>query len=428
MIRIPPLLEKFITIFSLIFYTRLFSFESLFVHSEGELAVSSPDYTPLDPLLSLMQHGIAFVVLVLMALRWQHTIGFFRRNPFLWLLIILVLISANWSNFPEITQRRSFAFLETCLFALYFASRYAIKEQLRLTAYALGITAIISFFFSLAFPSSALESGVHAGSWRGPFLHKNLFARLMTLICLVNLLVTPVNRREGYLFLAFCCLSFGMIGLSTSKSALFIGIILFLLMQIYQTISWQDYIRIPLWLTGLLLAGSLFLWIGMNLEDIITASGRDLTLSGRTIIWSAVLDKIQERPWLGYGYVGFWYGLKGPSSYVQKAYGTTYIPPHSHNGFLELAIAFGLVGTILFIMSFLLVIRRTIISAIYQSHHEGLWPLMYLSFLILYNQTESTLLEHNSIFWLLYMSLALSPFLPQHNAQLNYEQNSVFSQ
>ncbi len=53
MIRIPPLLEKFITIFSLIFYTRLFSFESLFVHSEGELAVSSPDYTPLDPLLSL---------------------------------------------------------------------------------------------------------------------------------------------------------------------------------------------------------------------------------------------------------------------------------------------------------------------------------------------------------------------------------------
>ena len=169
MIRIPPLLEKFMTIFSLIFYTRLFSFESLFVHSEGELAVSSPDYTPLDPLLSLMQHGIAFVVLVLMALRWQHTIGFFRRNPFLWLLIILVLISANWSNFPEITQRRSFAFLETCLFALYFASRYAIKEQLRLTAYALGITAIISFFFSLAFPSSALESGVHAGSWRGPF-------------------------------------------------------------------------------------------------------------------------------------------------------------------------------------------------------------------------------------------------------------------
>jgi O-antigen ligase len=341
MIKIPPFLEKTFSIFTLMFYTKIFALESLFIDSEGELGASSLDYTPLNPLLSLLQHSLALFVILLMVWRWTKTLKSLQKNPFLWLLIILVLISASWSEFPQITQRRSLAFLETCLFAFYFASRYSIQEQLRLTAYALGITASLSFLFGLALPSRALESGIHSGAWRGPFLHKNLFARLMTLSCLVNLLAQPINYLETYIFRLFACISVTLILLSTSKTGLFIVLALLCLIQIYRTLAWPEKWKIPLWLVLVLGGMSLLLYLGFNWESLIIASGLDITLSGRTIIWSAVLDKIQERPWLGYGYLGFWYGLKSPSAYVQKSFGTTYVPPHSHNGFLELAIALG---------------------------------------------------------------------------------------
>jgi exopolysaccharide production protein ExoQ len=411
MIKIPFFLEKIFTIFMLLFYTRILAIESVFISSEGETGLILPSSTPLDPILSLVQHGSALLILVLLKLHWNDTIKVFRLNPFIWLLTVMVLFSASWSDFPELTQRRSLALLETSLFSIYFASRYSIKEQIRLVTYVLGITAILSFLFTLALPSRALEQGVHIGAWRGPFSHKNQFARLMTLSCMASLLVTPVDRKERYLLLLFLGLSFILILLSTSKTALFVGLILFLIFQVYKIFRWKGLAKISFLLIILLVGGVILMWLTMNIESIITVSGRDLTLSGRTKIWPPILDKVQDRPWLGYGYLGFWHGLAGASAYVKKAYGTTYVPPHSHNGFLELLLAFGIVGAVLFTLSFVLVARRALLAANRTQLKEGLWPLMYLSFLILYNQTEATLVAHNSIYWVLYVSLALSPFI-----------------
>ena len=73
---------------------------------------------------------------------------------------------------------------------------------------------------------------------------------------------------------------------------------------------------------------------------------RNQDLTGRTEIWSMVMDAILEHPWLGYGYHAFWRGADGPSVDVRLS---GWIPPHAHNGFLDLALDFGIAGPLLFV-------------------------------------------------------------------------------
>ena len=396
--------EQGFTIFAFLFFSRVLELESLFKASEGEGVVASGS-TPLTSIASLLQHGIFLVSLVLIVVHWKWAFKAVLRNKFILILILLVLASFQWSSAPSRTYSRSLAFLETCTFGVYLASKYTLKEQLRLLFYALGTIGVFSLIFSLALPSRALEMGVHAGAWRGPFIQKNLFARMMVFGSAICLCLSHNSRRERYIIWSVFSLLFGLVVMSTSRTALGLALLFVVLRHFYQIFRWQDTVVIPILLTVCLGIGSI-----LTTAIDLFASGT-ISLSGRLTIWSALLDKIQMRPWLGYGYVGFWDGIYGESAYVGKVYGTTYIPPHSHNGFLELIIALGVVGATLFGLSFISIARRAIISARLTSSSEGLWPLIYLSFIVFYNQTESTLLEHNSIFWVTYVSLALSQFI-----------------
>ena len=411
-------IETKFTIVALVFFTDALSFSSLFNNSEGELTSAVITYSPLTPILSPLQHVIFLIAGFLIVARWRTTLRTLLRNKYLWLFITLILISSLWSAFPAFTQRRSLALLETIIFGIYLASRYTLKEQLRLTGLAIGIVAIMSLLFTLALPGRGIETGIHAGAWRGIFFHKNLFARLMVLGFLIFWFMKPQTRKGKYLVRAALVLSIGLIILSTSKTALAIVLVLMLTGHIFQIVfRWRPMVAIPMLATAILIValGTVFLWI--NVETILQALGRDLTLSGRTVVWSALWDKIQERPWLGYGYMGFWHGTEGESAYVGKFIGNNYLPPHAHNGFLELMLAFGAVGTFLFILSCLSLLRRAIIAGYHRKNPEGLWSVHYLFFLFVYNFTESTLVQHNSIFWVLYLALALSELTPYSAVQ-----------
>ena len=88
--------------------------------------------------------------------------------------------------------------------------------------------------------------------------------------------------------------------------------------------------------------------------------GRDATLSGRTGLWDAVLAAISMKPLLGYGYESFWNGLAGPSASVVAA--VHWIPPHAHNGFLDLWLDLGALGLLIFGIGFVLRFRTAIVE------------------------------------------------------------------
>ena len=202
-------------------------------------------------------------------------------------------------------------------------------------------------------------------------------------------------------------------------------ILLILLSLAYRLFHLKDILAIPSILTLILVTSGTAITILNNTDRILASVGKDITLSGRTIIWTGLMEQIKLRPWFGYGYLGFWGNLSS-KSFISKVFGTTYSPPHSHNGYLELVTSFGFIGAILFVITLVAIIRRAIILMYWEKTREGLWPLLFLSFLILYNFTEPTLIEHNSIFWIVYLALVISRFinLEQKTQLYNYQNNN----
>ena len=158
------------------------------------------------------------------------------------------------------------------------------------------------------------------------------------------------------------------------------------------------------------MSGITAFWLISNAESGLSFLGRDTTLTGRTELWPAVLDMIRQRPWLGYGYGGFWLGWEGESAHVWLwNYYELYLKPvHAHNGLLDLWLNLGLLGMAIFIPQFLLTLLRAVKRVRLTKTAEGLWPLGFLTLMLTYNITESSLLTHNNVFWLLYVTIALS--------------------
>ena len=83
------------------------------------------------------------------------------------------------------------------------------------------------------------------------------------------------------------------------------------------------------------------------------ASGQGATLTGRTLLWSAVLPAIWQRPILGHGYLA--------STFVQfQVNAVSWSAPHLHNGFVEVLYNNGLIGFIPILIINFVIVRNLI--------------------------------------------------------------------
>ncbi|MBA3923884.1 MAG: O-antigen ligase family protein, partial [Nostocaceae cyanobacterium] len=87
-------------------------------------------------------------------------------------------------------------------------------------------------------------------------------------------------------------------------------------------------------------------------------NGRDPTLTGRTEIWGVALSRLHEHLLLGFGRGAFWAPGSKNALEAGLAVSLNFIPPHVHNGFLDLALDIGLIGFVCFAISFVLVFWR----------------------------------------------------------------------
>lgn len=397
--------EKRFSVLALLVFSGLLNFASLNNASEGTSGYGVYVSSMFDRMVSLLQLGIYAGTIFLIIARFKSVVRPALRDVFLWGLVATIVISFFWSDFPSISRKAGTNVLQTTLFGLYLASRYTLKEQVRIIAWALGIGAVITVMYTLAFRGGGIESGTHAGAWRGPLLHKNLLSRLMLLPALSTLLVALSVRRYRYLVWAVCGICVGVIVLTTSKTALIIFLTLIVLLPFYRALRWSDNLAIPFFITLILIGGSLATWGVASWDNLLFSLGKDPTLSGRTEIWDAVIHKIWERPWFGYGYQGFWLE-GGESEFVWRA--IRYKVYHAHNGFLNLTVDLGFVGLFFFSFSILFTYFRAIKWVRSTKEPEDLWPIAYVTFLLMYNYTESTIVEPHSLFWILYVSATLS--------------------
>lgn len=155
---------------------------------------------------------------------------------------------------------------------------------------------------------------------------------------------------------------------------------------------------------------SLRVWLTANADALLGAMGKDASLTGRADLWPLVWDAIWRRPWLGYGFSGYWLGLKGESASLLYAVGWN--APNAHSGILDLLLDVGFVGLSIYAIGFLTTVLKGLVWVRLSKASEGLWPVVYLTYIVLANLAESTLLIQNNIFWVLYVAVAFSVLLP----------------
>ena len=414
----------------------VFVFLSLFIFSGGILVLivtrgaSEGDGSDLGSYNYLIINALKLIIycttFLLLVLRWKKVLAVVSKDRYITIYLAVFLLSCLWSQFPNETIEHSILGIGATSFGLYLATRYTLKEQLRLLFWWFVAVLILSIIFAVALPSYGLEQGIHAGALRGIFNHKNGFGQRMvmgTIIFLINALDKDKNSHGWFSW--FCVVSsIVLIILCQSGNALVSLTLVLVLLFIYRMLRSRYEIMISAFLTFAIIGLMGITWFTSNEKVVFAAIGRDATLTGRTEIWQYVWDMIQQRPWLGYGYKGFWHYLDGPSAYVNLAfgpYGGGGGVPHSHNGFLEILLAAGILGLSVFLIGFIVNIFKAVALIRANREMKAFWPLLFMTYIMIANLAETSFGSLDNIFWILYSATIFSLLTPQFRGTNKYD-------
>ena len=400
--------EEIFVVISLILYTS--GVVLLLITGGGGQGLNDDEelVKPIDYSLQQIIFFVNYLIsLLLLTIRWKKAIFTLSKDWTIWVLMIIALISFFWSSTPKLTSARSIALVGNCAFGLYIASRYSMRSQLRLLGWCFGIIIVMSFLFAIISPTyGTMSAGIHAGSWRGVFVHKNVLGKLMGLSGIIFVLLALDAKEKSWIPWTGLGLSFCLLVLSKSSSSMVNFLTVIVLIPIYYTFRWRYQLMIPAVIAIITFGGYLSFWLNQNAEILLGSIGKDPTLTGRTDMWPYIMEMIWKQPWLGYGYNGFWNDWDSPGAYVW--YAVKWLPPNAHNGFLDLWLDFGLVGVIVFGIGFWKTLQRGIHWLRIDKNWISFWPIAYLTYLVLGNSTESSLAIRNDIFWLLYITTSFS--------------------
>jgi exopolysaccharide production protein ExoQ len=400
--------EEVFTVISLILYT---SGVILLILTGGGGQGLNDDEELIKPIDFSLQQTIFFVnyaiSAVLLLFRWKKAAFTLSKDWTIWLLMLMAVVSVFWSSMPKLTSPRSVALVGNFVFALYLSSRYSLKQQLKLLGWCFALIIGMSFLFAILNPAyGTMQIGIHAGSWRGVFVHKNVLGKQMAISGIIFMLIAMDAKEKRWIPWTGLCLSFCLLVLSRSSSSMANFLIVIALIPVYNISLWRYHWLVPGIIAVATLGGGLSFWLNQNAEILLGSVGKDPTLTGRTEMWPHILDMIWKQPWLGYGYSGFWDNWDSPAAYVW--YAVKWLPPNSHNGFLDLLLELGFVGLLIFGIGFCQTIWRSLTWLRTERSWSSFWPILYLSYMILSNLGESALLSRNDIFWVLYVSILFS--------------------
>lgn len=332
------------------------------------------------------------------------------RQPLLILILWVVAASTLWSIDPGMTLRRVVALVFTTLAGVILAARWRWAGIAEIMATAIAITAVGSLIAGAAVPSFGRMQTLFPGAWRGLWVEKNDLGNMMTIgfmACAAAALLAP-RRAKLWLPAAGLCLL--LVLLSQSKTSLvscLLGACGLALVWVMRRGPAGKVVGTYGAVVGLLLVGFV-VFAASNV--VLAALGKDATLTGRTQIWSAVMRRIQDRPWFGYGYGAVWDDTSpwAPLAWIVKQAG--FRPYHAHNSWLEQWLGMGILGLGAWALYFMATCTRAVV-ALYRS------PGAYLAvpFLLVYAMTtltESIAVVFNDCRWLFFVTIAAKLALP----------------
>lgn len=370
--------------------------------------------SPLDRFVLATLMVLAFLVLFKRRIEWPRIL---QDNLWLVLLYLYLGLSVLWSDFPEISFKRWIRLSGMIPIALIILTeRYPLKALESVFRRCAYILIPFSLLLIKYFPNMGVGYVAWSGEkmWVGVTSQKNGLGVLCAISAfLIMWSLHNKWRTGGFLknsmhtsvdILVLAIAVFLLQGFQGAFSATAIGVLIVGVSTLFilsQAKSYAGYMGI------VLVFGVSVVLISLQTSDsvrllVTSAFNRDSTFTGRTDIWNLVLEEASKNHWFGGGYGGYWYVA---DEMILRTQGVR----EAHSGYLEIYLAGGITGAVMFTL-FLIAYCRKMLRTLRYVKEWGMFGLCFLMMILVENFTESNFITASNYFWgnMVIISIVLS--------------------
>lgn len=308
----------------------------------------------------------SIIALVALKPEWH-----WRRVPkSLLAFLALALLSTAWSAHPTETLLGTLALAATAVAGAFLGLCLTWRELVRALGDAfrwiLGLSLVFELWVAIFLRQPLLPNFVeygdenipmafywsrallfHGGPIEGIVASRNLLgmiALLAVIVFAVQLATQKVRRLSGTGWLVFAGI---MLVLTRSATIILVAV---LVAAAVLFVLWARRAdpgrRLPIYATAaaVLVAAVIALISAWNW--LLELFGKSEDVTGRFDIWKAVSELASERPWFGWGWVGYWPPWVEPFDDLAVRKGVTYL--QAHNAWLDVWMQLGIVGLFVF--------------------------------------------------------------------------------
>lgn len=347
-----PLTENF---FLVIRNIALKAYAAIYIISAmGALAVTinnpgstvsgeNPEPSPMFIMCWIALYGLTFACIPF--LKWR-----FHKGDFIVLSIgLYFFLGSLWSHIPDNTIKYSFSLIMNIIAAIVISRIVPKTEFPRFLAGIIFTVACISILLMVAGYPNVLWIDPHSRTTifqtpplKGLFFHKIPAGIYAALGFWLSILVFKGWQR---LVAAGVCIIFD--GLTGSSIGLALIPVAFLMISLAKLSR-----------AGRLNTGAFFGVLGLVFSsgigffyifgaDILALLDRDPTLTGRTLLWSWGIETALERPFLGWGFFGYFGSPEATAAAKQISAFRNYDVPHFHNSYIQMLAEAGIIPAII---------------------------------------------------------------------------------
>ncbi len=368
------------------------------------------DGSPLDAIYfgSLILFGT-----IVLIRRGVFSADLFRQNFWIFAFLAYGLVSVLWSDFPFVAFKRWIKVLGHPVMALIILTEprpgRAFATVIKRCAFVLLPLSIL-FIKYLPEYGRAFDPWTGEGMFRGAMLTKNdvgYVCMLFGLFFLWNIhsrhQIKDVRARRDELLLSLGCLAMIAYLLATVNSA--------------TAVATFVVGAGALWFLGTGFASRRFLgtqvvviallFFGVELlfdvyERVVTALGRDPSLTDRTEVWADAMA-LQTRPLVGMGFESFWLGDRLQAMWDKW----WWRPNQAHSGYIETYLNLGMIGVVLLVGMLISTFRKISARLASDFDFSRLRFALFVA-ILLQNYTEAAF-KGVHLVWTIFHLIALDP-------------------
>jgi exopolysaccharide production protein ExoQ len=350
--------------------------------------------------------------------------GFLRQNLPLIVFVAYCGLSVLWSDFPFIALKRwtkSIGDLVMVMIVLTDSQpNNAIRQLFKRAAFVLLPVSVLLIVF---FPN--LGTGYNSEDMTVMYFGVATFKNMLGLIAMVCGLFSlwqmvcafeelAMRNRRGHLLahaIIFVIASWLIVKANSMTSLACLVLAGTVMILVGQRSVLRFRAGISLILAAALILPAMVLFLD-PLGPLLHSLGRNSTLTGRKLIWQAVLS-LQTDPWFGTGFESFWLGNRLERVWHMSVNGIQ----EAHNGYLELYLNLGWCGVLLLSAVIVSGYARAI-AALRCNRQEGRMRLAFLTATLLFSMTEAGFRMLSPI-WIAFLIVTseCSPLLVEKDAK-----------